>query len=88
MRVVQDVARTNNLPDVHLLSLLSSHPSILITRDDRCTMNYKEQSKRLGGPTALLKWYLSKTAGEISSDASQIWGERGLIAGGMGVYIE
>lgn len=53
-----------------------------------CSMTYEEQSQRLAGPIALLKLFLSKSAGEISDDAVQIWGGRGITKGGMGVYIE
>lgn len=51
-------------------------------------MSYEEQSKRLAGPIALLKFYLSRSQGEIVDDAVQIWGGRGITSGGMGVYIE
>ncbi|KAI5476997.1 hypothetical protein MNV49_006955 [Pseudohyphozyma bogoriensis] len=51
-------------------------------------MTYAQQAKELAGPIALLKMYLSRCAGEISDDAVQIWGGRGITQGGMGVYIE
>ncbi|ORY70647.1 acyl-CoA dehydrogenase/oxidase [Leucosporidium creatinivorum] len=53
-----------------------------------CNMTYEEQAKRLAGPMALLKFYLSRSQGEIVDDAVQIWGGRGITQGGMGVYIE
>lgn len=36
-----------------------------------CKMSYQEQSVRLAGRVAALKYYLSHTAGEISDDAVQ-----------------
>jgi len=51
-------------------------------------MTYQEQAKTLAGPMALLKFFLSRSQGEIVDDAVQIWGGRGITQGGMGVYIE
>lgn len=51
-------------------------------------MTYAEQSKHLAGPVGLLKYYLTRCAGEIADDAVQLWGGRGISKGGMGVFIE
>ncbi|SCZ87423.1 BZ3500_MvSof-1268-A1-R1_Chr2-2g04889 [Microbotryum saponariae] len=53
-----------------------------------CNMKYEQQSKMLAGPMALLKYFLSRSQGEIVDEAVQIWGGRGITASGMGVYIE
>lgn len=52
------------------------------------TMKYAEQSQRLAGPMALLKYKLSKSAWDISEMATQLFGGRGITTGGMGLYIE
>ncbi|GAA5922749.1 hypothetical protein JCM3775_006123 [Rhodotorula graminis] len=51
-------------------------------------MSYADQSALLAGPMALLKTFLSRSAGEISDDCVQIWGGRGITQGGMGALIE
>jgi len=51
-------------------------------------MSHQDTAKHLAGPIALLKMYLSRCGGEISDDAVQIWGGRGITQGGMGLYIE
>ncbi|KAM0754843.1 acyl-CoA dehydrogenase NM domain-like protein [Meredithblackwellia eburnea MCA 4105] len=51
-------------------------------------MTYAQQSDLLAGPIALLKMYCTRCAGEISDDAVQIFGGRGITQGGMGGYIE
>ncbi|GAA5926562.1 uncharacterized protein JCM15063_000309 [Sporobolomyces koalae] len=52
-----------------------------------CTMSYADQSKLLAGPMALLKTFLSRSGGEISDDAVQIFGGRGITQGGLGSLI-
>ncbi|KAK9897971.1 acyl-CoA dehydrogenase NM domain-like protein [Cystobasidium minutum MCA 4210] len=51
-------------------------------------MNYKQQSDLLAGPIGLLKMRLTRNLHEISDDAVQIFGGRGITKGGMGVHIE
>ncbi|TKA50532.1 hypothetical protein B0A53_06110 [Rhodotorula sp. CCFEE 5036] len=51
-------------------------------------LSYAEQSQALAGPMALLKYYLARCGREISDDAVQIWGGRGITQGGMGRLIE
>ena len=53
-----------------------------------CHMDYKKQAELLAGPMALLKYALTRQATEISSDAVQIFGGRGITVGAMGRYIE
>ena len=51
-------------------------------------MSYAEQAKHLSGPIGLLKTYLTRGSHEISDDATNIFGGRGLTATGMGRVIE
>ncbi|KAJ7475744.1 acyl-CoA dehydrogenase/oxidase [Mycena latifolia] len=51
-------------------------------------MTYDETSDLLAGQIALLKAYITRTAGEIAADAVQILGGRGLTKGAMGGSIE
>lgn len=51
-------------------------------------MNYKEASIKLGGPIALLKLLSTRVAHDISDDACQIFGGRGITKTGMGKFIE
>jgi alkylation response protein AidB-like acyl-CoA dehydrogenase/predicted heme/steroid binding protein len=53
-----------------------------------CHMPYKQQAKHLAGPIGLLKLSCTRAAKDISDDAVQIWGGRGLTQTGMGKYIE
>jgi alkylation response protein AidB-like acyl-CoA dehydrogenase len=43
-----------------------------------CNMSYKDQTKHLGGPIALLKYHVTRAAHEIADEAVQIFGGRGL----------
>lgn len=49
-----------------------------------CKMDYAEQSQHLAGQIALLKMYLTRCAGDIATDAVQIFGGRSLTKTGMG----
>lgn len=51
-------------------------------------MTYKEQSKHLAGPIALLKMFATRSAHEIADEAVQIFGGRALTQTGMGRIIE
>lgn len=52
------------------------------------TMDYAQQSKLLGGPIALLKSFTTQCAAEVSNDAVNIFGGRGITQSGMGWVIE
>jgi alkylation response protein AidB-like acyl-CoA dehydrogenase len=51
-------------------------------------MSYEQQSKQLGGPIALLKFHITRTAQLISDNACQIFGGRGITRTGMGQFVE
>ncbi|KAL3477447.1 acyl-CoA dehydrogenase/oxidase [Aspergillus californicus] len=53
-----------------------------------CNMSYAEQSKLLGGPIGLLKSHVTRSAGEIAEQATNIFGGRGITQSGMGRIIE
>ncbi|KAL7422285.1 hypothetical protein Q5752_002931 [Cryptotrichosporon argae] len=53
-----------------------------------CNMDYKQQSRHLAGQIAFLKMMCTRVAGEISDDAVQIFGGRGLTRTGMGRFVE
>ncbi|SCZ99129.1 BZ3500_MvSof-1268-A1-R1_Chr3-1g05828 [Microbotryum saponariae] len=50
-------------------------------------LTYAQQGDLLGGPIGALKMWCTKMAGEISSEAVQIFGGRGITQGGMGGMI-
>merc|ERR1719230_2453581 len=52
------------------------------------TMPYKEQSAKLGGPIALLKYQATRTGTLIADEAVQMFGGRGITRTGMGANIE
>ncbi|KAI8920675.1 acyl-CoA dehydrogenase [Entophlyctis helioformis] len=51
-------------------------------------MSYKEQSIKLAGPIALLKLQCTRVAHNVSDNACQIFGGRGITKTGMGRVIE
>lgn len=51
-------------------------------------MSYLEQSKKLAGPISLLKFQATRVAHNVSDDACQIFGGRGITRTGMGRSIE
>ncbi|KAL0076973.1 acyl-CoA dehydrogenase/oxidase [Phycomyces blakesleeanus] len=53
-----------------------------------CNMSYAEQSVKLAGPIALLKYQCTRVAHNVSDDACQIFGGRGITRTGMGRSIE
>lgn len=53
-----------------------------------CNMTYAEQSKHLGGPIGLLKSHVTRCAGEIAEQATNIFGGRGITQSGMGRVVE
>lgn len=52
------------------------------------TMDYRTQATHLAGPLAFLKVMTTRWTGEITDDAVQIFGGRGLTTTGVGRYIE
>lgn len=53
-----------------------------------CHMDHAAQAKNLAGPVAFLKMQLTHWNGEVTDEAVQIFGGRGLTRTGMGKYIE
>lgn len=53
-----------------------------------CTMDYKTQTKMLGGPIALLKLQSTRVALAVSDSACQIFGGRSITKSGMGSNVE
>ncbi|KAI8877387.1 acyl-CoA dehydrogenase NM domain-like protein [Backusella circina FSU 941] len=53
-----------------------------------CNMPYLEQSVKLAGPIALLKYQVTRVAHNVSDDACQIFGGRAITKTGMGRNIE
>lgn len=51
-------------------------------------MSHKEQFAKLGGPIALLKVQCTRVAHDVSDDACQIFGGRGITRTGMGNRVE
>ncbi|CAE8602218.1 unnamed protein product [Polarella glacialis] len=51
-------------------------------------MSYKEQNARLGGPIALLKLQVTRSATMVSDEACQIFGGRAITKTGMGGNVE
>ncbi|KAI8893160.1 acyl-CoA dehydrogenase/oxidase, partial [Globomyces pollinis-pini] len=73
----------------HMVSKLESAHSWLenITYQMN-NMNYKQQSKHLAGPIALLKMLTTRVCHDISDEAVQIFGGRAITKTGMGRIIE
>jgi alkylation response protein AidB-like acyl-CoA dehydrogenase len=51
-------------------------------------MPYKEQSVKLGGPIALLKYQITRSGTLVADNATQILGGRGITKTGMGRKVE
>lgn len=51
-------------------------------------MSYLEQSQKLAGPIALLKYQSTRVAHNVADDACQIFGGRAITKTGMGRSIE
>merc|ERR1712051_86853 len=51
-------------------------------------MPYKEQSEKLGGPIALLKYQATRSGTLIADEAVQMFGGRGITKTGMGMNVE
>ncbi|KAL2809430.1 acyl-CoA dehydrogenase/oxidase [Aspergillus granulosus] len=72
-----------------MISIVESNQSWLESiAFQMCNMTYAEQSKHLGGPIGLLKSHVTRTCGEVASEATNIFGGRGLTQSGMGSVIE
>lgn len=52
------------------------------------TMPYKEQSLKLGGPIALLKFQATRTGTLVADESVQMFGGRGITRTGMGMNVE
>merc|ERR1712178_488257 len=52
------------------------------------TMPYKEQSLKLGGPIALLKYQSTRAGTLVADEAVQMFGGRGITRTGMGSNVE
>merc|ERR1712048_682265 len=52
------------------------------------TLSYMDQSRLLAGPTALLKYQITRTTNKVCDDAQQIFGGRGISRSGMGQVVE
>jgi alkylation response protein AidB-like acyl-CoA dehydrogenase/predicted heme/steroid binding protein len=66
----------------------SSHAMLENITFQMDTMPYKEQSLKLGGPIALLKYQATRSGTLVSDEAVQIFGGRGITRTGMGSNIE
>jgi alkylation response protein AidB-like acyl-CoA dehydrogenase len=51
-------------------------------------MSYAEQSEKLAGPIALLKYQCTRTANMVADKSVQIFGGRGITKTGMGRIVE
>merc|ERR1719253_704676 len=51
-------------------------------------MPYKEQSEKLGGPIALLKYQATRAGTLIADESVQMFGGRGITRTGMGINVE
>ncbi|CEL04856.1 acyl-CoA dehydrogenase/oxidase [Aspergillus pseudodeflectus] len=72
-----------------MISIVESNQSWLESiAYQMCNMTYAEQSKHLGGPIGLLKSHVTRTSGEVASEATNIFGGRGITQSGMGSVIE
>ncbi|KAL3463889.1 acyl-CoA dehydrogenase/oxidase [Aspergillus heterothallicus] len=72
-----------------MISIVESNQSWLESiAYQMCNMTYAEQSKHLGGPIGLLKSHVTRTSGEVASEATNIFGGRGITQSGMGSVVE
>ncbi len=72
-----------------MISLVEANQAYLETITyQMCQMSYKDQSKYLAGPIALLKLSATRAAHEVADESVQIWGGRGITMSGMGRVIE
>lgn len=69
-------------------SLESVHAWLENITYQMCNMKYSEQSDKLAGPIALLKYNMTRVLHDVSDDACQIFGGRALTKSGMGRAIE
>merc|ERR1719346_510216 len=68
--------------------LESAHSMLENVTHQMNTLPYKEQSEKLGGPIALLKYQATRTGTLIADEAVQMFGGRGITRTGMGVNVE
>lgn len=68
--------------------LESAHSMLENVTHQMNTLPYKEQSEKLGGPIALLKYQATRTGTLIADEAVQMFGGRGITRTGMGMNVE
>merc|ERR1712083_1145764 len=68
--------------------LESAHSMLENVTWEMNTLPYKEQSAKLGGPIALLKYQATRSGTLIADEAVQMFGGRGITRTGMGVNVE
>ncbi|KAF8838040.1 acyl-CoA dehydrogenase NM domain-like protein [Paxillus ammoniavirescens] len=85
---------------LHSQAVIRAKLALMIERVEACqawmesithqmnNMSHAEQSDKLAGPIALLKKFVSRSGRETAQDATQMFGGRGITAGGMGKIIE
>ncbi|KAI8920674.1 acyl-CoA dehydrogenase [Entophlyctis helioformis] len=73
----------------HMIAEVEAHQNWLENLTYQMTqMSYKEQSVKLAGPIALLKFSSTRMLHNVSDNACQIFGGRGITKTGMGRVIE
>jgi len=66
----------------------SAHALLEVVTYQMDTMPYREQSEKLGGPIALLKYQTTRAGTLVADEAVQMFGGRGITRTGMGQTIE
>jgi len=66
----------------------SAHALLEVVTYQMDTMPYKEQSEKLGGPIALLKYQSTRAGTLVADEAVQMFGGRGITRTGMGMNVE
>jgi len=66
----------------------SAHAMLEVVTYQMDTMPYKEQSEKLGGPIALLKYQSTRAGTLVADEAVQMFGGRGITRTGMGQNVE
>jgi len=66
----------------------SAHALLEVVTYQMDTMPYAEQSEKLGGPIALLKYQTTRAGTLVADEAVQMFGGRGITRTGMGQNIE
>merc|ERR1711972_691522 len=66
----------------------SAHALLEVVTYQMDRMPYKEQSEKLGGPIALLKYQSTRAGTLVADEAVQMFGGRGITRTGMGANVE